>query len=656
MSPFNRDRQDLPLRLKRTWDNGPLRSTPSADSEEVRRNFKAQRTQVFISYSHQDKAWLERLQVHLKPLEREGMTIWDDTKLKPGSPWQDEIRQAIAVAKVAVLLISADFLASDFIAEKELPPLLKAAKAGGAVILPIIVSPSRFPKTTLAQFQAVNSLDEPLIDLSRSKREKILVEVSEAIEDALTNPLEPSPAETGTPPGRIWHVPPKLSRFFLGRDALLTQLHNTFAIHGAVALTGMGGIGKTQAALAYAHAQREHYRTVLWVSAASREDLVSGLVALAGVLKLPERDAKEQARTVSAVQRWLEHHGDWLLIVDNVDDLGLAKEFIPVTDQGRVLLTTRAQATRELAPPLPVEKLDTEFGGLFLLRCGGVIADAASIEAAPEDERVAAHTLAKELDGLPLALDQAGAYMEGNLTAAEYLDLYREQGKVLRAKRGGLSPDHPSVTVTFTIAFNKTLAVSPAAAELLRLCAFLDPTGIPEELFTEGHRELGTVLSEALAAPLGFVELRREACRLSLMARDRLNQLLMMHPVVQETLKDAMDEATQCQWAERAVRAVNQIFPAPEFANWPLCDRLLSQALRCAALIEAWKFEFEETGRLLGFTVYYLHYRARYAEAEPLYQRALAIIEKALGAEHPNVVQVKKNYAFLLSKMGRAVP
>jgi hypothetical protein len=56
------------------------------------------------------------------------------------------------------------------------------------------------------------------------------------------------------------------------------------------------------------------------------------------------------------------------LIVDNVDDLGLAKEFIPVTDQGRVLLTTRAQATRELAPPLPVEKLDTEFGGLFLLR------------------------------------------------------------------------------------------------------------------------------------------------------------------------------------------------------------------------------------------------------------------------------------------------
>jgi hypothetical protein len=160
---------------------------------------------------------------------------------------------------------------------------------------------SRFQKTTLTQFQAANSPDKPLIDLSRGEQEKILDEVSEAIEDALTNPLEPSSAESGAPPGRIWYVPSKPSRFFLGRDALLAQLHDTLATHGTVALTGMGGIGKTQAALAYAHAQREHYRTVLWVSAASREDLVSGLVVLAGVLKLPERDAKEQALAVSAV-------------------------------------------------------------------------------------------------------------------------------------------------------------------------------------------------------------------------------------------------------------------------------------------------------------------------------------------------------------------
>lgn len=147
------------------------------------------RTKVFISYSHKDAVWLERLQVHLKPLEREGLIDrWDDTGIRAGAKWHEEIEKALSSAKVAVLLISADFLASDFIAEKELPPLLEAAKEGGALILPIIVSPSRFLKTNLAQFQAVNSPHKPLIKLSPGEQEQKLVEVGEAIEDALINP------------------------------------------------------------------------------------------------------------------------------------------------------------------------------------------------------------------------------------------------------------------------------------------------------------------------------------------------------------------------------------------------------------------------------------------------------------------------------------
>ncbi len=146
----------------------------------------AERTKVFVSYSHQDQAWLKRLQVHLKPLEREGkIECWDDTKIKPGSPWKEEIRKALASAKVAVLLVSADFLASDFIAIDELPSLLAAAKDDQAIILPVIVGPSRFKKTPLAQFQAVNPPGKPLLELSKSEQEKILVHVADVIEDAL---------------------------------------------------------------------------------------------------------------------------------------------------------------------------------------------------------------------------------------------------------------------------------------------------------------------------------------------------------------------------------------------------------------------------------------------------------------------------------------
>src|SRR2546423_5772777 len=145
------------------------------------------RTKVFISYSHQDAEWLQRLRVHLKPLEREHrIDIWDDTRIRPGSKWRKEIKQALAATKVAVLLVSADFLASDFIATDELPPLLSAAEKEGAVILPVILSPSRFLKTpSLAQFQSVNLPSRPLIGMAKDEQEAVLVSVSEAIEASL---------------------------------------------------------------------------------------------------------------------------------------------------------------------------------------------------------------------------------------------------------------------------------------------------------------------------------------------------------------------------------------------------------------------------------------------------------------------------------------
>lgn len=141
---------------------------------------------VFISYSHADAEWLERLQKHLKPLQREGIDVWDDTRLKPGEPWREEIREALAGTRVAILLISADFLASDFIVTDELPPLLQAAADDGAAILPVIISPCRFRRMeSLSRFQAVNNPEKPLAKLRHANREEVLDQVAQAVEDAL---------------------------------------------------------------------------------------------------------------------------------------------------------------------------------------------------------------------------------------------------------------------------------------------------------------------------------------------------------------------------------------------------------------------------------------------------------------------------------------
>src|SRR6185436_468297 len=143
----------------------------------------AKRTQIFVSYSHKDEEWLKRLRVHLTPLERSyGVDIWDDTRITPGSKWRDAIKNAIESAGAAILLISADFLASDFITTDELPPLLKAAEDRGAIILPVIVSPSWFSKTqALSQFQSVNDPSTPLNTMAKWEQEKYFVKVAETI-------------------------------------------------------------------------------------------------------------------------------------------------------------------------------------------------------------------------------------------------------------------------------------------------------------------------------------------------------------------------------------------------------------------------------------------------------------------------------------------
>src|SRR6266496_5635076 len=147
------------------------------------------RNRVFVSYAHRDRRHLERLRVHLRPLERSGgIDLWDDTLLQPGGDWRGEISAAIASAKVAVLLVSADFLASEFIAGNELPPLLAAAREEGAVVLSVLVSPCRFTETPeLNVYQAINDPVRPLAVLPVAERERVWVRVADAVEAAFVD-------------------------------------------------------------------------------------------------------------------------------------------------------------------------------------------------------------------------------------------------------------------------------------------------------------------------------------------------------------------------------------------------------------------------------------------------------------------------------------
>ena len=462
-------------------------------------------------------------------------------------------------------------------------------------------------------------------------------------------------------PSPVWNVPYGRNSFFTGRENLLQQLHDRLMTHRSAVLTqaqavsGLGGIGKTQTVVEYAYRYQQAYQYVLWVRAATRATLMADFVTIAGLLHLPEQDEQDQALVVAAVRNWLAQHSGWLLIFDNADDLNLSGEFLPTRGEGHILLTTRAQATGTIADPIKVEKMGKEEGSLLLLRRSKILAPGAPLDQPTQAERASAEAIVVMLDMLPLAIDQAGAYIEETgCSFADYLALYSIGRKELLGRRGQLASDHPdSVVTTFSLIFQRVEQTNQAAAELLRLCAFLAPDAIPEEILGAGAEELGDILGPVTANPFKLNEALEVVRRYSLVQRHTETKTLSIHRLVQAVLIDTMDEQTQRQWAERTVRMVNKQFPTIDGVKRQPGQRYISNAQVCAKLIDQWSIKHAEAARLLHETGSYFYMVAQYEQAEPLFKRALQIREQVLGSEHPDVAASLNNLALLYQAQGK---
>lgn len=152
-------------------------------------SIKSKKRKVFISNCHKDKKYMERILIHLKPLEKNGsLDIWVDTMIKTGELWKKEVEKSLSSAEVGILLISADYLASDFIIDNELPPLLVNAQKNGTTILPIVVKPCRFLRDkNLNVFQSINNPENPLCSLNEKAREEVYERLSKEVEELVDN-------------------------------------------------------------------------------------------------------------------------------------------------------------------------------------------------------------------------------------------------------------------------------------------------------------------------------------------------------------------------------------------------------------------------------------------------------------------------------------
>lgn len=453
-------------------------------------------------------------------------------------------------------------------------------------------------------------------------------------------------------PSPLWNVPYQRNPFFTGREEILRHLSETLCRESIAALTesytlsGLAGIGKTQTAIEYAYRSVQAYAAIFWMRAETSDTFGSSLVSIADLLNLPEKQEQDQSRVVSAVRRWLSTHTNWLLVLDNVEDLCIVHALLSSAHCGHLLLTTRAQSTGLLARRIELEKLSPEEGALFLLRRAKLIAHNVSLEDLSEVLCREARDISDMMDGLPLALDQAGAYIEETgCSLSDYRHCYQRHRSMLLDWRGSTNPDHPdSVYATFSLSFDRVKRLNPAAADLLRLCAFLHPDAIPEEIFTEGACELGSELEAVATDPFQLDTAIAALRKYSLVRRHADRKTLSIHRLVQAVHKDCMDQELQRLWAERTVRAVSRIFPdATQVGMWPRCQRSLAQAYVCAALIEEWQMASLEAAQLLYRTGDFLRESARYGESELFFRKALDIRVQVLGEAHIDVARCFNN-------------
>ncbi len=466
------------------------------------------------------------------------------------------------------------------------------------------------------------------------------------------------------PTQQIWFVPYQRNRFFTGRETLFAMIHNrlvssTVRPH-ALAINGLGGIGKTQLAVEYAYRYRSEYGAVLWFNADLQESLIDSYVSLANALDLPEKGAQDRSATLRVVQRWLKENPHCLIVLDNVEDPPTIYEFLLQMGESHIILTTRAQAIGAVAQTLELEEMNSEESMLLLLRRAQIIAAHAPLESIPETSLSLTRKITEVMGGLPLALNQAASYIEETgCGLAGYLRLIEAQlAKMLKVNDRALIGDHhTSVTATWTLSFEKIKQSNIAAAELLYLCAFLWPEKIYEEFIMESAPALTTELQKVAADPIELHWAIAELRKYSLLRTDPDSGALSIHRLVQTVIQDTMDEETRRQWAICTIRAANQAFPLVEVAQWhetwSKCQRYYPQADMCIALIEHWKFTGDEVSQLLNKTGKYLEERTQFNDAEHLYQRALELDTQLYGNAHSITIKDMSNIATLYERQGK---
>jgi len=465
------------------------------------------------------------------------------------------------------------------------------------------------------------------------------------------------------PAGPVANLPPR-NLAFTGRGDLLDRLHQqlTTPTVGAVAVTalpshppdqspgkdndvgapqvlhGLGGVGKTQLAAEYAHQHAADYQIRWWIPADQPAAIPGRLLALAHRLGIPE--LTDQAETIATLLDELGRSDRWLLVFDNAEEPRDLRPYWPATQSGgRVIVTSRNAYWQPFAASVPVGVLPRPDAIAFLQRRAGLDHDHAD-------------ALAEALGDLPLALEQAAAYLEATSTRpAEYLSLLRERAAELFTLGQPFNYEE-TIATTWSVSLERVRQQTPVSEDLLQLCSFLAPDDIPRSIFVDHPGVLPARLQAAIRDQISYQQALGTLTRYSLITATA--DSVSVHRLVQAVIRSGLDDHARRDWAQSAVELVLAALPdqSNDVNAWPTLARLLPHGLVAAEHAAALNTKPKATTTLLSAAAGYLWSRGQSQQARPLVEQALAIDEARLGPRHPRVASTLDKLGIVLDALG----
>jgi tetratricopeptide (TPR) repeat protein len=620
---------------------------------------------VFICHAPEDEPFRRELEKHLTVLRRQGyITSWSSHRIGAGADARAEIEQHMREARVILLLVSADLLASDEIYDVELPLALARdaePEPARALVYTVPVRPADYAHDRLAKLRTL--LPDGGSVSSAPNRDEAWKAVASRLREQLRkhglggrmslNPMgEPRLSIEKAPELALaptWNVPYARNPRFTGRIDELDRLRQNFARRiprtPVQAICGLGGVGKTALALEYAYRFASEYKVVWWLRAEEPATLAASFADLGVALRLPGRAEPGVRAAFEAVKQWLAKHDRWLLVFDSAREPEDVAPYLPTSIPGHVLVTSRRASWGALSLPLQLRPMKrSEAVELLLTRSGRGGSDAP------------ARALAEALGDLPLALAQAGAYIEETgVSIAEYTKRFQERRAELM-RRGAESDSAPTVATTWELAFRDLQERSQAAVELLNLCAFLSPDEIPRDELARGAAELPPALAAACADPFALDEALSALRRYSLIdvPDDATAASFSVHRLVQAAARDRLSEEERRAWAGRAVAFACAVFPeeADDVAERGACRTWLPHARAALGNARAAKVApGEPAERLLRHAAVYQHHCGFEESAREMLEQALAIAEAIHGPTDHHVAMALCNLGPVLMNL-----